>query len=167
MEKWEENLLPQNKTGWYSKKKKKEEWLGDKKKLLEIKYRRNVFRFNKKTERQILRKSLQRKHKKTKRWKTETRRLVGWGGRWYPSGVLLKARYRAPSGTQVTELAESSLHRCLWKVRSVMNLGSLESLTCVLIFPGNVLDSISSQKSLVPSGPSDTTLVLTISFQFT
>ena len=28
-------------------KKKKEEWLGDKKKLLEIKYRRNVFRFNK------------------------------------------------------------------------------------------------------------------------
>lgn len=48
--------------------------MGDKKKLLEIKYRRNVFRFNKKTERQILRKSLQRKHKKTKRWKTETDR---------------------------------------------------------------------------------------------
>lgn len=45
--------------------------MGDKKKLLEIKYRRKVFRFNRKTERQILRISLQRKHKKTKRWKTE------------------------------------------------------------------------------------------------
>lgn len=45
--------------------------MGDKKKLLEIKYRRKVFRFNKKTERQILGKSLQRKHKKTKIWKPE------------------------------------------------------------------------------------------------
>ena len=59
-----------------------------------------------------------------KRWKMEIRRLVGWGGRWYPSDVILKAHYWAPSGTQVTELAESSLHRCLWKVRSVMNSGS-------------------------------------------
>ena len=45
--------------------------MGDKKKLLEIKYRRTVFRFIKKTERQILGKSLQRKHKKTNRWKPE------------------------------------------------------------------------------------------------
>lgn len=45
--------------------------MGDKKKLLEIKYRRKVFRFNKKTDRRILGKSLQRKHKKTKRWKPE------------------------------------------------------------------------------------------------
>lgn len=36
----------------------------------------------------------------------------GVRGRRYPSDVLLKARYRAPSGTQVTKLAESSLHRC-------------------------------------------------------
>ena len=45
--------------------------MGDKKKLLEIKYRRKVFRFNKKTDRRILGKSLQRKHKKTKIWKPE------------------------------------------------------------------------------------------------
>ena len=42
--------------------------MGDKRKLLEVKYRRKAFRFSKKTEKRILGKSLQRKHKKTKRW---------------------------------------------------------------------------------------------------
>ena len=39
--------------------------MGDKRKLLEVKYRRKAFRFSKKTEKRILGKSLQRKNKKT------------------------------------------------------------------------------------------------------
>lgn len=38
-------------------------------------------------------------------------------------------------------------HRCLWKVMSDIRCWSLESLQCILLFPGSVPDMLHSQIS--------------------